>query len=78
MLASEVTDQEGTMAVSWTSGRPGIGHDDWTIRTIRGGFLLEAVKRPTPNSLHVLVAHTYDELIAKIDQAEGGRQATLT
>ena len=45
----------------------------WEIRALPGRPMVEAVKRPSPTSLHVLVARTRDELLEKIRATEASR-----
>jgi len=38
----------------------------WEIRPLPGMSMIEAVRRPTPTSLHVLVAPTLSQVLLKI------------
>jgi hypothetical protein len=52
------------MAVSWLMAQE--LPDGWEVARNRPHGLIEAISRPTPTSVHVLVAHDLRELRAKI------------
>ena len=56
--------QEDTMATSWLMDQQ--LPDGWEFARNRPHGLVEAVSRPTPTSLHVLVARDLRDLLEKV------------
>jgi hypothetical protein len=54
------------MTTAWLMGLP----DDWELAGRREHGALEAVRRPSPTALHVVIGRTWNELVWRVRAAD--------